>query len=86
MKKTFLVDEKGFYGDFGGSYVPEILYATVEKLREQYLPILESKEFQDEYMSLLRDYVGRPSPLYFAHWRPQNQQHHRANSTCQEDG
>ena len=50
MKKTFLVDEKGFYGDFGGSYVPEILYATVEKLREQYLPILESKEFQDEYM------------------------------------
>ena len=66
MKKSFLVDEKGFYGEFGGSYVPEILYATVEKLREQYLPILESKEFQDEYMSLLRDYVGRPSPLYFA--------------------
>lgn len=66
MKKTFLVDEKGFYGEFGGAYVPEILYATVEKLKEQYLPILESKEFQDEYMALLRDYVGRPSPLYFA--------------------
>ena len=66
MKKTFLVDEKGYYGEFGGAYVPEILYATVEKLKEQYLPILESKEFQEEYMSLLRDYVGRPSPLYLA--------------------
>ena len=66
MKKSFLVDENGFYGDFGGSYVPEILYATVEKLRKEYLAILESKEFQDEYMSLLRDYVGRPSPLYLA--------------------
>ena len=66
MKISFLVDENGFYGDFGGSYVPEILYATVEKLREEYLAILESKEFQEEYMSLLRDYVGRPSPLYLA--------------------
>lgn len=64
--KTFQVNEKGFYGEFGGAYVPEILYATVEKLKEQYLPIIESKEFQDEYMSLLRDYVGRPSPLYYA--------------------
>jgi len=64
--KTFQVNEKGFYGEFGGAYVPEILYATVEKLKEQYLPIIESKEFQDEYMGLLRDYVGRPSPLYYA--------------------
>lgn len=64
--KTFQVNEKGFYGEFGGAYVPEILYATVEKLKEQYLPIIESKEFQDEYMQLLRDYVGRPSPLYYA--------------------
>ena len=66
MKKSFLVDERGFYGEYGGAYVPEILYATVQKLQEEYLPILESREFQDEYMSLLRDYVGRPSPLYFA--------------------
>ena len=63
---SYLVDEKGFYGEFGGAYVPEILYATVKKLQEEYLPIIESKEFQEEYMSLLRDYVGRPSPLYFA--------------------
>ncbi|MDE5570641.1 MAG: tryptophan synthase subunit beta, partial [Prevotella sp.] len=63
---SYLVDEKGFYGEFGGAYVPEILYATVEKLRREYLPIIESKEFQEEYMTLLRDYVGRPSPLYLA--------------------
>ena len=66
MKKSFLVDETGFYGEFGGAYVPEILYATVEALREQYLPIIESDDFQREYRQLLKDYVGRPSPLYFA--------------------
>ncbi len=64
--KTYQVNPEGYYGEFGGAYVPEILYHTVENLKEQYLPILESKEFQDEYMSLLRDYVGRPSPLYLA--------------------
>ncbi len=63
---TFQVDENGFYGEFGGAYIPEILYHTVEHLKEQYLPIIESADFQDEYMTLLRDYVGRPSPLYFA--------------------
>ena len=63
---SYLVDNKGFYGEFGGAYVPEILYATVKNLQEQYLPIIESKEFQDEYRTLLRDYVGRPSPLYLA--------------------
>ena len=64
--KTYQVNPEGYYGEFGGAYVPEILYHTVENLKEQYLPILDSKEFQDEYMSLLRDYVGRPSPLYLA--------------------
>ncbi len=66
MGKTFKVDEKGFYGEFGGAYIPEILYATVENLKEQYLRIMETEEFQREYMELLRDYVGRPSPLYYA--------------------
>lgn len=65
-KKTFLVDERGFYGEYGGAYVPEILYATVENLKRSYLPILESEEFRSEYMQLLRNYVGRPSPLYYA--------------------
>lgn len=65
-KKTFHVDERGFYGEFGGAYIPEILYGTVENLKSRYLEILESEEFQSEYMALLRDYVGRPSPLYHA--------------------
>lgn len=66
MKKTFQVDEKGFYGEFGGAYIPEILYATVETLKNEYLKVIESEEFKSEYMQLLRDYVGRPSPLYYA--------------------
>ena len=66
MNNSFLVDEKGFYGEFGGAYVPEILYATVENLRREYLPIIDSEDFRKEYAQLLRDYVGRPSPLYFA--------------------
>lgn len=65
-EKTFLADDRGFYGEFGGAYIPEILYGTVEALRESYLGILGSEEFRNEYMTLLRDYVGRPSPLYFA--------------------
>ncbi len=63
---TYQVDEHGYYGRYGGAYVPEILYKTVETLRKSYLSIIESKEFQQEYMELLRDYVGRPSPLYYA--------------------
>ena len=63
---NYQVDKKGYYGEFGGAYVPEILYATVKNLQEQYLPIVESQEFKDEYHALLKDYVGRPSPLYFA--------------------
>ncbi len=62
----FSVDENGFYGNYGGAYVPEILYKTVENLQKAYLPIIESEEFKKEFHTLLRDYVGRPSPLYFA--------------------
>ena len=65
-KDSFYVDERGYYGEFGGAYVPEILYKVVEDLKEAYLPIIESDEFQQEYYQLLRDYVGRPSPLYYA--------------------
>lgn len=64
--KSYKVNEEGFYGEFGGAYVPEILYHTVEMLKEAYLPIIESEEFKKEYHGLLKDYVGRPSPLYFA--------------------
>ena len=64
--KTYQVDKDGFYGSFGGTYVPEILYKTVEDLKNQYESIIESEDFLNEYYQLLRDYVGRPSPLYFA--------------------
>lgn len=60
------VDEKGFYGKFGGAYIPEMLYPNVEELRENYEAILASQDFQDEFRGLLKDYVGRPTPLYFA--------------------
>ena len=62
----FSVNEHGYYGTFGGSFIPEMLYPNVEELREQYLTILESPEFQQQYQQLLRDYVGRPTPLYLA--------------------
>lgn len=63
---TYHIDENGYYGEFGGSYIPEILYKTVEDLKSQYRKIIESEHFQQEYHSMLRDYVGRPSPLYHA--------------------
>ena len=63
---SYQVDERGYYGEFGGAYIPEILYKCVEDLRKAYLPIIESDEFKREYHALLRDYVGRPSPLYYA--------------------
>ncbi len=60
------IDNDGYYGEFGGAYIHEILHATIEKLQQSYLPIIEIEEFREEYLSLLRDYVGRPSPLYHA--------------------
>lgn len=64
--KAYEVNNEGYYGEFGGAYVPEILHRCVEELRKAYLPILKSAEFRAEFRQLLRDYVGRPSPLYFA--------------------
>ena len=62
--EKFKVDENGFYGEFGGAYIPEVLYNNVENLKKTYLDILEDPTFQAEFNALLRDYVGRPSPLY----------------------
>jgi tryptophan synthase beta subunit len=59
-------DSKGFYGEFGGAFIPEMLYANVDNLRNVYLDILKDPSFRAEYEDLLRDYVGRPTPLYFA--------------------
>jgi len=60
------VNEQGYYGDFGGAYIPEMLYPNVEELRQQYLHILNDPGFKAEFNQLLKDYVGRPSPLYHA--------------------
>lgn len=60
------VDERGYYGEFGGAFVPEMLYPNVEELRERYLKIMYEPNFQLEFQQLLHDYVGRPTPLYLA--------------------
>jgi tryptophan synthase beta chain len=70
-KKSFLVDDHGFYGEFGGAYIPEILYKCVSDLQHCYLDVLQSDEFRTEYEALLRDYVGRPSPLYYSSYLSQ---------------
>lgn len=59
-------DTQGYYGKFGGAYIPEMLYPNVEELRTRYLEIMHEASFQKEYNGLLKDYVGRPSPLYLA--------------------
>jgi len=63
---TFSIDEAGYYGEFGGAYIPEILYANVESLKTAYREILDDPAFQEEFQALLTDYVGRPTPLYHA--------------------
>jgi len=63
---TFKVDERGYYGNYGGAYIPEMLYPNVEELRENYLKIIHEEGFQKEFHALLKNYVGRPTPLYHA--------------------
>ena len=62
----FEVDERGYYGSFGGAYIPEMLYPNIEELRLQYLEIIEEPSFKKDFNQLLRNYVGRPTPLYLA--------------------
>ena len=66
MKNSYHADKKGYYGEFGGAFVPEMLYSNVEELRLRYLKVIQEESFQKEFDQLLKDYVGRPSPLYFA--------------------
>ncbi|MAB58219.1 MAG: tryptophan synthase subunit beta [Aequorivita sp.] len=66
VSRNYNVNEKGYYGDFGGAYIPEMLYPNVEELRQNYLKIMAEESFQKEFRQLLKDYVGRPTPLYFA--------------------
>jgi len=60
------VDQNGYYGEFGGAWIPEMMYTNIEELRTRYLKIIGSEAFKKEFNQLLKDYVGRPSPLYFA--------------------
>ena len=64
--KTYQVNNEGYYGEFGGAYIPEILHRCVDELKNAYLNVLDSEDFKQEFNDLLRDYVGRPSPLYLA--------------------
>lgn len=64
--KTYTVDENGFYGDYGGAFIPEMLFRNVREIRKNYKEILFSESFRKEYTALLTDFVGRPSPLFYA--------------------
>jgi tryptophan synthase beta subunit len=63
---SYNVNENGFYGEFGGAFIPEMLYPNVEELCQNYLNFINEPEFKKEFHDLLKDYVGRPTPLYFA--------------------
>ena len=61
---SYNVDENGFYGQFGGAYIPEMLYPNIEQLTKRYLSIMSESSFKSEFNQLLKNYVGRPTPLY----------------------
>ena len=63
---SYNVDENGFYGQFGGAYIPEMLYPNIEQLTERYLSIMSESSFKIEFNQLLKNYVRRPTPLYYA--------------------
>jgi tryptophan synthase beta chain len=66
MTSAFKPDAQGYYGSFGGAYIPEMLHRNVEELRSRYLTIIEEPAFKEQFQKLLRDYVGRPTPLFYA--------------------
>ena len=63
---SYHVNDKGYYGQFGGAFIPEMLYPNIENLRQNYLKVMAEPDFKAEFDQLLKDYVGRPTPLYFA--------------------
>ena len=66
MKISYNVDKNGFYGDFGGAFIPEMMHANIEELKSKYLKISSEISFKKEFDDLLEKYVGRPTPLYYA--------------------
>ena len=79
----FIVDEKGYYGRFGGAFIPEMLYPNVEELRANYLQIITDPEYQRDFHKLLNDYAGRPTPLYLA--KRLSERHHATIYLKRED-
>ncbi len=79
----FTVDEKGYYGRFGGAFIPEMLYPNVEELRANYLQIITDPGYQRDFHKLLRDYAGRPTPLYLA--KRLSERHHATIYLKRED-
>lgn len=63
---NYQVNENGYYGEFGGAFIPEMMYPNIEELRREYMSIIHSYNFRQDFINLLKNYVGRPSPLYFA--------------------
>lgn len=63
---NYNVDERGYYGDFGGAFIPEMLYPNISELKKNYIKISNEPSFKKEFDSLLKEYVGRPTPLYYA--------------------
>jgi len=63
---NYQVNEKGYYGEFGGAYIPEMMVPNIEELSSRYLEIINSYDFRQEFIDLLKNYVGRPSTLYLA--------------------
>jgi len=80
---NYNINDKGYYGEFGGAYIPEMLYPNIEELRQQYITITEEPSFKAEFEDLLKDYVGRPSPLYYA--ERLSQKHHTKIYLKRED-
>jgi len=66
MESNYQISKEGYYGEFGGAYIPEMLYPNIEELKKEYNSIIQESSFQKAFKALLKDYVGRPSPLFFA--------------------
>ena len=64
--ENYNIDKEGFYGDFGGAFIPEMLHPNIDELQKKYIEISESQDFKKEFNKLLSEYVGRPTPLFFA--------------------
>lgn len=73
---NYQVNRKGYYGEFGGAYIPEMMYPNIEELQEKYMGIINSYNFRQDFIQLLKHYVGRPSPLYYAQRMSEHYQSH----------